>query len=118
MKGAPDTQKRHRMPEALGRPYGSFAPVRGHVPRCRNHDLRVVLQVPDPYIAAMAEQAAHMARHVVMVDVPRLSAAAGFVGLADGAPIPLQRNETVPICLRQSIGPQCAAPFLGAKLLC
>jgi len=79
--------------------------VRGDVSRCGHHDLRVVAKVPDTHIAQLAEQPAELARHVVVVDVPAFTSAAGLGGLADAALVALAAEKVVPIGLGQPVRP-------------
>jgi hypothetical protein len=77
----------------------NIAAVRGHVLRGCHHDLRVVAKVPDAHVAQLAEQAADLACHMVVVDVPAFTAAAGLGGFADRTPVALECDEAVPLFL-------------------
>jgi hypothetical protein len=85
--------------------------VRGHIPGGGHYDLRVVPQVPDAHVARLAEQAADLASHVIVVDMPAFTTAAGLGGFADGAPVALERDEAVPFFLSQAVQGERAAAF-------
>jgi hypothetical protein len=87
--------------------------VRSHIPRRSHHDLRVVAKIPDAHVALMAQQPADLAGHVVVVDVPAFTSAAGLGGSANGAGVALERDEAVPLFLRQAVHGKRAAAFLS-----
>jgi hypothetical protein len=66
-----------------------------------------------PTLPQLAEQAADLACHMVVVDVPAFTAAAGLGGFADRAPVALERDKPVPLFLCQAVQRERAAAFPG-----
>ena len=67
-----------------------------------HEDVRVVLHVADAEVAAIAQEAAHLAGLVIVVNSPG-APGARFGGPADRAPAVLQREQPVVVGLRDAV---------------
>src|SRR5260221_4154793 len=82
-----------------------------HVPGRGLDDLRVIQEKPDAHIAAMAQQPADLAGHMIVVNMPAFTLAARGGRLAHRAAVPLALDEAVPASLGQPVRTQCPGTF-------
>ena len=87
---------------------------------CGHEGFGVVVELPEAEVAGVAQQAAHLAGGVIVVDRPRSAASPRLVGPADGAAMPLRFQHGVVFGLSdaeefESSQPRDARLFLGAS---